>query len=85
MTNRDAPVAAFVDGEHLEQRRVHRCGVVDEHGRPCPTWTLQPKCHKHRRQEHQKCSNDLLEAPPCLRLRGRPAPLVPAHARVPAA
>ena len=35
--------------ERLE-RVAHRCGVVDEHGRPCQTWTLREACLRHRRQ-----------------------------------
>lgn len=36
--------------ERLERRARH-CGVIDEHGRPCQTWTLQSKCLKHRRHK----------------------------------
>jgi hypothetical protein len=38
--------------ERLEQR-ARLCGVVDESGQPCSTWTLHPAgCLRHRRQRN---------------------------------
>jgi hypothetical protein len=47
---RDATVTPNVTDERPErlEARAHRCGVVDETGQPCSTFTLHERCHKHR-------------------------------------
>jgi hypothetical protein len=50
--NRDGTVTVNVtDPPERLERIAHRCGVITEDGTECPTWTLQAKCYRHRRQQ----------------------------------